>query len=98
MIKAIKERRMEVQANTHLFRLRFNDERTKKVTISTELAMRITKIDKLKHRYETIAMNSNGNTARNQAQHIIEVMNCRLVGDSNEYLVCTDQRRTLPTR
>lgn len=74
----IKERRMEVQANTHLFRIRFNDERTKKGTISTELALRITKIEKFKHRYETIAMDFDGHpsekeNARYQAQSVIEV-------------------------
>jgi uncharacterized lipoprotein YbaY len=69
---------MEVQANSHLFRIRFNDERTKKVTISTELAMRITKIDKLKHRYETFAviLNTDKSDEDNilaQAQYVIKV-------------------------
>ncbi|CAF0873509.1 unnamed protein product [Adineta ricciae] len=75
--KAMKERRLEVQANTHLFRLRYNDERTKKATISTELAMRITKITKLKQRYEGYAMiiNTVSSDEENlllQAQHIIK--------------------------
>lgn len=74
----MKERRMEVQANSHLFRLRFNDERTKKATISTELAMRITKITKLKHRYESFAiiLNTDKSDEDNilvQAQHVIKV-------------------------
>ncbi len=69
---------MEVQANSHLFRIRFNDERTKKVTISTELAMRITKIDKLKHRYETfgVILNTDKSDEDNilaQAQYVIKV-------------------------
>ena len=69
---------MEVQANSHLFRIRFNDERTKKVTISTELAMRVTKIDKLKHRYETLAMTLNTDKSDEenvaaQAQYVIKV-------------------------
>jgi len=69
---------MEVQANSHLFRIRFNDERTKKVTISTELAMRITKIAKLKHRYETFALilntdQSDEDNILAQAQYVIKV-------------------------
>ncbi len=69
---------MEVQANVHLFRIRLNDERTKKATISTELALRITKIDKLKHRYETFAMalntdQSDEDNVLAQAQYVIKV-------------------------
>jgi hypothetical protein len=69
---------MEIQANSHLFRIRFNDERTKKVTISTELAIRITKIDKLKHRYETFVLTLNTDKSDEdniltQAQYIIKV-------------------------
>lgn len=69
---------MEIEANNHLFRIRFNDERTKKVTISTELSMRVTKIDKLKHRYETltILLNTDKSDEENvlaQAQYIIKV-------------------------
>ncbi|CAF3405452.1 unnamed protein product [Rotaria sp. Silwood1] len=75
--KAIKERRMEVQANSHLFRLRFNDERTKKDTISAELAMRITKVSKLKQRYETFAIilnteKLNEDNVLAQAQYVIK--------------------------
>ncbi|CAF1269971.1 unnamed protein product [Adineta steineri] len=68
--KAIKERRMEVQANSQLFRLRLNDERTKKATISTELAMRITKITKLKYRYESFAITLN--TDKSDEDNILE--------------------------
>jgi uncharacterized lipoprotein YbaY len=69
---------MEVQANSHLFRIRFNDERTKKATISTELAMRITKIDKLKNRYESLAITLNTGKSDEdnvvaQAQYVIKV-------------------------
>ncbi|CAF2405386.1 unnamed protein product [Rotaria sp. Silwood2] len=75
--KAIKERRMEVQANSHLFRIRFNDERTKKDTISAELAMRITKVSKLKQRYETFSITlntekSNEDNVLAQAQYVIK--------------------------
>jgi hypothetical protein len=62
---------MEIQANTHLFRIRFHDEQTKKATISTELAMRISKIKKLKDRYETV--NTDEENVRAQAQHVIKV-------------------------
>jgi hypothetical protein len=68
----MKERRMEIQANTHLFRTRFNDEQTKKATISTELAMRMTKIKKLKDRYETFT-NADEENIRAQAQYVIQV-------------------------
>jgi hypothetical protein len=68
----MKERRMEIQANTHLFRIRFNDEQTKKATISTELAMRMTKIKKLKDRYETFT-NADEENIRAQAQYVIQV-------------------------
>jgi len=73
---------MEIQANSHLFRIRFNDERTKKVTISTELAIRITKIDKLKHRYETFVLTLNTDKSDEdniltQAQYIIKVYELR---------------------
>ena len=69
---------MEIQVNNHLFRIRFNDERTKKVSISTELSLRITKIDKLKHRYETFAMSINTEKSDEeniltQAQYVIKV-------------------------
>jgi len=69
---------MEVQANIHLFRIRSNDERTKKATISTELAMRITKIAKLKHRYESFAFilnteNFDEDNVLIQAQYVIKV-------------------------
>ena len=69
---------MEVQTNSHLFQTRFNDERTKKATISTEIAMRITKIAKLKHRYESFAItlntgNSNEENVLAQAQYVIKV-------------------------
>lgn len=69
---------MEMEANNHLFQIRFNDERTKKVTISTELAMRVTRIDKLKHRYETLSIllnneKSDEENLLNQAQYIIKV-------------------------
>jgi uncharacterized lipoprotein YbaY len=69
---------MEVQANSHLFRIRFNDERTKKDTISTELAMRVTKIDKLKNRYESLAITLNTGKSDEdnvliQAQYVIKV-------------------------
>jgi uncharacterized lipoprotein YbaY len=69
---------MEIQANIHLFRIRFNDERTKKATISTELAMRITKIAKLKHRYESFALILNTekfdeDNVLIQAQYVITV-------------------------
>jgi hypothetical protein len=67
----MKERRMEIQANIHLFRIRFNDEQTKTTTISTELAMRITKIKKLKDRYEIL--NANEENVRTQAQYVIKV-------------------------
>lgn len=67
----MKERRMEIQANIHLFRIRFNDEQTKKMTISTELAMRIRKIKKLKDRYEIL--NTNEENVRTQAQYVIKV-------------------------
>ncbi|CAF2823340.1 unnamed protein product [Rotaria sp. Silwood2] len=75
--KAIKERRMKVQANSHLFRIRFNDERTKKDTISAELAMRITKVSKLKQRYETFSITlntekSNEDNVLAQAQYVIK--------------------------
>ncbi len=74
----MKERRMEVQANSHLFQIRFNDERTKKATISTELSMRITKITKLKHRYESFAITLNTDQSDEdnilaQAQYVIKV-------------------------
>jgi len=68
----MKERRMEIQANTHLFRIRFNDEQTKKATISTELAMRMTKIKKLKDRYETFT-NADEENIRAQVQYVIQV-------------------------
>ena len=69
---------MEVQANSHLFQTRFNDERTKKATISTEIAMRTTKIAKLKHRYESFAVtlntsNSDEDNVLAQAQYVIKV-------------------------
>ncbi|UJR21235.1 hypothetical protein I4U23_024330 [Adineta vaga] len=75
--KAIKERRMEVQANTHLFRMRYNDERTKKAVLSTEFAMRVTKITKLKQRYESFAVMGNAEKSNDdnifiQAQHVIK--------------------------
>ncbi|CAF4464366.1 unnamed protein product [Rotaria sp. Silwood2] len=68
---------MEVQANSHLFRIRFNDERTKKDTISAELAMRITKVSKLKQRYETFSITlntekSNEDNVLAQAQYVIK--------------------------
>ena len=69
---------MEVQANSHLFRIRFNDERTKKDSVSTELSMRITKIAKLKNRYESLAMalntgKSDEDNVLVQAQYVIKV-------------------------
>ncbi|CAF1211887.1 unnamed protein product [Rotaria sordida] len=75
--KAIKERRMEIQANSHLFRIRFNDERTKKDSISAELSMRITKVSKLKQRYEIFAITlntekSNEGNVLAQAQYVIK--------------------------
>ncbi|CAF1386454.1 unnamed protein product [Rotaria magnacalcarata] len=75
--KVIKERRIEVQTNSVLFRMRFNDERTKRDSISTELALRITKVAKLKQRYEvyTITLNTDTSSEDNalaQAQYVIK--------------------------
>ena len=55
--------------------MRFNDERTKKDTISTELAMRITKVTKLKQRYESFAitLSTNEDNVIAQAQCVIKV-------------------------
>jgi hypothetical protein len=75
----VRERRTEVQANTHLFRVRFNDERTQKTVLTTELAQQITRVVKLKDRYECMTWNahvdqSNEVHIRLQAQHIIQVL------------------------
>ena len=60
---------MEIQANIHLFRLRFNDEQTKKMTVSTELNKRIIKITRLRQRYEGIAITLN--TEKSNEDHVI---------------------------
>ncbi|CAF5146908.1 unnamed protein product, partial [Rotaria magnacalcarata] len=57
--------------------MRFNDERTKRDSISTELALRITKVAKLKQRYEvyTITLNTDTSSEDNalaQAQYVIK--------------------------
>ena len=66
---------MEVQANSHLFRLRFNDEKAKKEAISSELAARVLKIAKLKDRYESFPTiwNSQQDTVLAQAHQVIQV-------------------------
>ena len=66
---------MEVQANSHLFRLRFNDEKAKKEAISSELAGRVLKIAKLKDRYESFPSIWNGeeDTVLAQAHQVIQV-------------------------
>ncbi|CAF3393173.1 unnamed protein product [Rotaria socialis] len=57
--------------------MRFNDERTKRDSISTELALRITKVAKLKQRYEVYAITLNTDTSNEdnalaQAQYVIK--------------------------
>ena len=69
---------MEVQANDHLLRVVLNDERTKKATISTELATCIAKIAKLKNRYESLMVTmgtekSHEDNVLAQAQYVIKV-------------------------
>lgn len=69
---------MEIQANSRLLRLRLNDERTKKDTISTELALRITTVTKLKQRFESFSMalnpkKSNEDNIEPPTQDIIRV-------------------------
>ena len=66
---------MDVQANSQLFRLRFNDEKAKKEAISSELAGRILKIAKLKDRYESFPTIWNGqqDTVLAQAHQVIQV-------------------------
>jgi hypothetical protein len=98
---------MEVQSNSHLFRIRLNDERTKKATISSELAMRITKIVKLKHRYESFAiiLNTDKSDEENiltQAQYVIKVY--LFFFNTDKYflfvcsIVCANERRFIKTR
>lgn len=69
--------------------MKFNDERTKKLSISTELTQRINRIDKLKHRYETLAMKLNTDQSDeenilHQAQHVIQVYSLFFVYFSRE--------------
>ena len=54
----MEERRLQVQASLHLFRLRFNDEQTKKSTTATQLALLIIRINKLKLRYQSLTSSS----------------------------------------
>lgn len=69
--------------------MKFNDERTKKLSISTELTQRINRIEKLKHRYETLAMQLNTDQSDeenilHQAQHVIQVYSLFFVYFSRE--------------
>lgn len=92
-----------------MFRLKFNDERTKRDSISTELAVHFTKIAKLKQRYETFYVMFNADKSDEesiavQAQFIIKA--CQqsafflVIMNKHFYfnLVCTNERRFIKTR
>lgn len=74
----IRERRLEFQGKINFYRIRLNDERTKKCSVSKDLAKHRYRVKKLKDRFEclTLIFNvepSDDENIRIQAQHVIEV-------------------------